>query len=109
MASSLGHLNGLVGVEAAGSGQDHDVGIGSGQQCIERPECWGAGALLGLPQCGRVYVADAHQLGSLRVLLDGLEMIGRDAPTPDQREPDSPVGDERFGEKHRPGSLHDGR
>ena len=46
-------------------------------------------------QRGRVRVAHGDELDAIGVLLDGAEMVGRDAAATDQREADAPVADRR--------------
>ena len=48
----------------------------------------------------RVDVAHADQLGPVGVLLEGVEVVGRDPAAARQREPDLAVADEGLGDEH---------
>ena len=67
---------------------------------IEGLEPRGPGALDGPGQRAGVHVAHADQLRPVGVLVQGVEMVGRDAAAPREREPDPAVSDERFGDEH---------
>jgi hypothetical protein len=100
MAAGGGHANGLQRVQAAGRGEHDDVGVAACQQRVQRIEAWRAGAGHRGLQRGRVRVAHRHQFGPGCVLLQGVEVVARDAAATHQREANRAVGDE-FGSRHR--------
>ncbi len=95
-----GHLDGLVGMETAGGGQDDDVRVGVRQEGVQGPESRGPRARFGRPQGGRVDVAHPHQLGPVPVPVEGIEVVGGDPTAAHQGKPDLAIADERLGDEH---------
>jgi hypothetical protein len=56
-----------------------------------------------------VDIADPDQLRPLGVLLEGIEVVGRDPPASGQGEPDPAVTNERLGNEHVGGKGNAGR
>jgi hypothetical protein len=107
MTAGGGYLDGLLGVQAAGGGQNYDIGVGPGEQRFQAPKAGGTGSLLCASERGRIDVANADQLSPFGMFLDSGKVVFRDPAAADERESDAPVGDEGLGDEH-PRGFHDG-
>ena len=88
-----GHLDGLAGMQAAGSGQDHAIGRGVLQQALQAGMASGTCGSHGFAQGSRIDVANIHQLGVFGVLGNGVEVVLGNAPAAHQGEADFAVDD----------------
>ena len=93
MATRRGNLDGFLGVQSAGCGQDDDVGIGLRQHAGEVAVSLRAGVSCGCVSCHGVDVADADQFGALRVLAQRREVVLGDSSAAHKRKPDFSIND----------------
>ncbi|MCY1164422.1 hypothetical protein D9M73_43000 [compost metagenome] len=87
-------FNGLPRMKPAGCGHDHAVRCRRLQHGGQRGMPRRPGGLDGRRERLRVYVADVDQLRAVAVLLDGVEMVFRDAATSHQSKAYFPAADD---------------